>query len=77
MNPMADDASTNDQSEVADDDEIGRRPGNDDELRRRFREALAHKHDGGPHGSGNHPGGRSAAPSSNDKRQRTFRRKSG
>ena len=64
---MADDASTQKQSEDAD----------DDELRRRFREALAHKHSGGPHGSGNHPGGKNPAPSSNDKRQRTFRRKSG
>jgi hypothetical protein len=51
--------------------------GTDDELRRRFREALAHKQSGGPHGSGGHPGAKSAAPSSNDKRQRTFRRKSG
>jgi hypothetical protein len=63
---MADDASTNDQSE-----------GTDDELRRRFREALAHKQAGGPHGSGNHPGSKNPAPSSNDKRQRAFRRKSG
>jgi len=63
---MADDASTNDQAE-----------GTDDELRRRFREALAHKQAGGPHGSGGHPGAKNPAPSSNDKRQRTFRRKSG
>jgi hypothetical protein len=38
---------------------------------------LAHKHSGGPHGSGGHPGAKNPAPSSNDKRQRTFRRKSG
>ncbi|HET9188593.1 MAG TPA: DUF5302 domain-containing protein [Acidothermaceae bacterium] len=73
---MADDASTNDQAEGTD-DEPGRRPGDDDELRRRFREALAHKQAGGPHGSGGHPGAKNPAPSSNDKRQRTFRRKSG
>ncbi|HEX7107119.1 MAG TPA: DUF5302 domain-containing protein [Acidothermaceae bacterium] len=65
---MADDASTHDQPEGAE---------GDDELRRRFREALAHKHSGGPHGSGGHPGAKNPAPSSNDKRQRTFRRKSG
>jgi hypothetical protein len=63
---MADDASTHDQPDNTDDD-----------LRRRFREALAHKQSGGPHGSGGHPGGKNPAPSSNDKRQRTFRRKSG
>ena len=66
MRAMADDASTNDQAE-----------GTDDELRRRFREALAHKQASGPHGSGGHPGAKNPAPSSNDKRQRTFRRKSG
>lgn len=66
MSTMADDVSTNDQAE-----------GTDDELRRRFREALAHKQAGGPHGSGGHPGAKNQAPSSNDKRQRTFRRKSG
>jgi len=63
---MADDASTQKQSE-----------GDNDELRRRFREALAHKQAGGPHGNGGHPGSKNPAPSSNDKRQRTFRRKSG
>lgn len=67
MGTMADDVSTNDQADGTD----------DDELRRRFREALAHKHAGGPHGSGGHPGAKNPAPSSNDKRQRTFRRKSG
>jgi hypothetical protein len=73
---MADDASTQKQAE-GDNDEHGHRPGDDDELRRRFREALAHKQAGGPHGSGNHPGSKNPAPSSNDKRQRAFRRKSG
>ena len=65
---MADDASTQKQPSDTQDD---------DETRRRFREALAHKHAGGPHGSGGHPGAKNPAPSSNDKRQRTFRRKSG
>lgn len=49
----------------------------DDDLRQRFRDALAHKHGGGPHGSAGYPGSKSNAPVSNEKRQRTFRRKSG
>jgi len=49
----------------------------EDEMRRRFQEALARKH--GNHGqSGSpHEPGRAVVPQSNTKRQRTFRRKSG
>jgi Family of unknown function (DUF5302) len=49
----------------------------DDELRRAYREALERKHGDGPHGRTGHTGPKPPAPASNDKRQRTFRRKSG
>jgi len=46
-------------------------------MRRRYREALERKHGGGPGGNTGHSGPKSALPSSNDKTQRVFRRKSG
>jgi phage-related baseplate assembly protein len=49
----------------------------DDAMRRRYREALERKHGSGPGANNSHTGPRAAAPTSNDKRQRTFRRKSG
>lgn len=49
----------------------------DDEMRRRYREALDRKRGGGPGGHNAHGDQKSAAPASNDKKQRTFRRKSG
>ncbi len=49
----------------------------DDEMRRRYLEALERKRSGGPGGNNPHGPSRSSAPTSNDKRQRTFRRKSG
>ncbi|MGH8890349.1 MAG: DUF5302 domain-containing protein [Acidothermaceae bacterium] len=49
----------------------------DDEMRRRYREALERKHGGGPGSAGGHSGPKAAAPTSNDKTKRTFRRKSG
>lgn len=52
-------------------------PAVDDETRRRFREALAHKHGETGAGGNPHEPGRTVAPTSNTKRQRTFRRKSG
>ena len=53
-------------------------PGGDD-VRRRFREALERKQGkGAAHGSGATGGsGKTVGPSSNEKRQRQFRRKSG
>lgn len=49
----------------------------EDEMRRRFKEALAHK--SGTSGAQNrgHESGHGPALRSNDKRQRTFRRKAG
>jgi hypothetical protein len=49
----------------------------EDETRRRFREALAHKHGHDSVGGSPHEPGRTIVPHTNDKRQRTFRRKSG
>lgn len=49
----------------------------DDAMRRRYREALERKHGGGPGSGGGHSGPKAAAPTSNDKTKRTFRRKSG
>lgn len=49
----------------------------DDDMRRRFREALERKHGNDSHGSSGHDSGKAPAPSSNEKRQRNFRRKSG
>lgn len=48
-----------------------------DETRRKFQEALQRKRARGAGGSTPHGPARSAAPHENDKRQRTFRRKSG
>jgi hypothetical protein len=50
----------------------------EDDLRRRFREALQRKHgsDSAPHRA-QHGKGKGPEPSSNEKRQRQFRRKSG
>lgn len=49
----------------------------EDEQKAKFREALAKKHgESGAQSSSHHPGS-SAVPSSNDKRMRQFRRKSG
>jgi hypothetical protein len=62
------------------DDQAGSRPeatGEEDELHRKFREALdrkkAERHDA--HGAGAQ--GKGVGPAFNDKRQRQFRRKSG
>ena len=49
----------------------------DDEMRRRYLEALERKRGGGPGGSNPHGPSKSAAPVTNEKHQRTFRRKSG
>lgn len=49
----------------------------DDAMRRRYREALERKHGGGPGSGAGHSGPKVAAPTSNDKTKRTFRRKSG
>lgn len=49
----------------------------DDETRRRFEQALARKHARSRGGAVAHEPGRSPVPQGNDKRQRTFRRKSG
>lgn len=49
----------------------------DDETRRRFREALERKHGERGAAAAPHEPGRPIAPHSNDKRQRTFRRKAG
>jgi hypothetical protein len=49
----------------------------DDEMRQRYREALERKHAGGPGAAGGHNGPKDAAPTSNAKTKRTFRRKSG
>lgn len=50
----------------------------EDDLHRRFREALERKQakGGDPHGKAG-GGGKGVGPASNDKRQRQFRRKSG
>jgi hypothetical protein len=48
-----------------------------DEMRRRFEEALARKRDRGGDAGSPHDPGRTVVPQSNTKRQRTFRRKSG
>jgi len=49
----------------------------DDDMRRRFREALAHKQGTSGAQSRGHESGHGPALRSNDKRQRTFRRKAG
>jgi hypothetical protein len=48
-----------------------------DDVRRRFREALERKRQGAAGGQAGHPNAQAHAPTSNDKRQRNFRRKSG
>jgi hypothetical protein len=52
-------------------------PRTDDDTRKRFEEALARKRDKSGAASNPHDPGRTVVPHSNDKRQRTFRRKSG
>jgi len=49
----------------------------EDDVRRRFREALERKRRGPAAGQAGHPNAQAHAPTSNDKRQRNFRRKSG
>jgi hypothetical protein len=49
----------------------------DDEMRRRYLEALERKRAGGPGGDGGHTGPKTSKLASNDKTRRTFRRKSG
>ena len=46
-------------------------------MRQRYREALERKHAGGPGATSGHNGPKDAAPTSNAKTKRTFRRKSG
>ena len=72
--PSAEDAAAAAKADVPEDDP-GDQPG--DDLRRRFRAALASKQ--GPSGaqSRGHESGHGPALRSNDKRQRTFRRKAG
>lgn len=52
-------------------------PAPDDDLRRRYREALERKQGHPTASPTGHKGDKPVAPPSNDKRQRTFRRKSG
>jgi hypothetical protein len=49
----------------------------DDDLRRRYREALERKRAGGSAAATGHGADRAAAPTSNDKVKRTFRRRAG
>jgi Family of unknown function (DUF5302) len=56
---------------------VGADESSDDVMRRRYREALERKHGGGPNATSGHTGPKAAAPTSNDKTKRTFRRKSG
>ena len=49
----------------------------DDEMRRRYLEALERKRAGEQGGDAGHTGPKAAKPASNDKTKRTFRRKSG
>jgi hypothetical protein len=46
-------------------------------MRRRYREALERKHNGGSGSGAPHGGSKAGAATSNHKTQRTFRRKSG
>jgi hypothetical protein len=55
----------------------GSKKGPDDEMRRRYLEALERKRTGGPGGDAGHTGPKASKPTSNDKTKRTFRRKSG
>ncbi len=79
--PTRDDSSAESQAKAAkaSDSTSAGKPASseDDDLRRAYREALERKHGGGPHNAGGHTGPKPPAPTSNDKRQRTFRRKSG
>lgn len=52
-------------------------PKEDDEIRRRFREAMARKEGKRLGGTAGHENDKKAAPVSNAKAQRMFRRKSG
>ena len=49
----------------------------DDEMRRRYREALERKRAGGSAAATGHGADKAAAPASNDKVKRTFRRRAG
>ncbi|MDQ1484755.1 MAG: hypothetical protein QOJ62_448 [Actinomycetota bacterium] len=49
----------------------------DDDLRRRYREALERKRNGGAGAATGHGSDRTTAPTSNDKVKRTFRRRAG
>jgi hypothetical protein len=49
----------------------------DDDLRRRYREALERKRAGGSAAATGHGADKSGAPTSNDKVKRTFRRRAG
>jgi hypothetical protein len=49
----------------------------DDDLRRRYREALERKRAGGSAAATGHGADRATAPTSNDKVKRTFRRRAG
>ena len=49
----------------------------DDDLRRRYREALERKRAGGSAAATGHGADKSSAPTSNDKVKRTFRRRAG
>jgi hypothetical protein len=49
----------------------------DDELRRRYREALERKRAGGSAAATGHGADKAGAPTSNDKVKRTFRRRAG
>jgi Family of unknown function (DUF5302) len=49
----------------------------DDDLRRRYREALERKRAGGSAAATGHGADKASAPTSNDKVKRTFRRRAG
>ena len=52
-------------------------PSTDDDLRRRYLEALERKRAGGSAAATGHGSDRTTAPTSNDKVKRTFRRRAG
>lgn len=74
-----DDATPHDTTQAAAADVPADSPGDQpgDELRRRFRAALESKHGTSGAASRGHESGHGPALRSNDKRQRTFRRKAG
>lgn len=75
----ANDAAQHAAQDGAEASEESEQPGEpEDEVRRRFREALERKQSRGDQARGpQHADGRGVGPASNDKRQRQFRRKSG